>query len=215
MVLPCEDNALRAIAQERRYFRVSRFDSLPTDMERELTALLYNEILLLRRLQSYKEDLACRFDYANYSAFRTIDRYNEGSINMNNLRQFFRNNALWISDKEALAVIRRIDTDGDAKISYSEFVDFINVQISDNRMRYSQNNWRSQSQERPRICAEKSSPLRNKKRSHTTEKKKRTTFYSNNTTPNKQKNQGRGLSEERTAEKSFSSGGSPLTKSYR
>ena len=35
-----------------------------------------------------------------------------------------------MSEREGLAIIRRIDTDGDAKIGYVEFSDFINYQIA-------------------------------------------------------------------------------------
>jgi len=41
------------------------------------------------------------------------------------LSQFLRNNGFTATEKELLAIIRRIDTDGDAKLSYSEFSEFI------------------------------------------------------------------------------------------
>lgn len=66
-----------------------------------------------------------RFDYSSYATFRAIDKYNEGYINTFNLSTFLKNNGHYASEKELLAIIRRIDTDGDAKLSYSEFADFI------------------------------------------------------------------------------------------
>lgn len=66
-----------------------------------------------------------RYDYSSYAAFRAIDKYNEGNINTFNLSTFLKNNGHYASEKELLAIIRRIDTDGDAKLSYSEFADFI------------------------------------------------------------------------------------------
>ena len=33
-------------------------------------------------------------------------------------------------DREVFAIIRRIDTDGDAKISYGEFADFLGSQVN-------------------------------------------------------------------------------------
>ena len=66
-----------------------------------------------------------RYDYSSYAAFRAIDKYNEGYINTFNLSGFLKNNGHYASEKELLAIIRRIDTDGDAKLSYSEFADFI------------------------------------------------------------------------------------------
>ena len=98
---------------------------MPANQEIELSTLLYHEIGLLRRLKIHKDDLVYRRDYTNYSAFRTVDRYNDGYITVDNLRHFFRFNGFYLTEKEALSIIRRIDTDGDAKVSYSEFVDFI------------------------------------------------------------------------------------------
>ena len=66
------------------------------------------------------------YDYTSYSAFRTVDRYNYGTIDAESLKTFFKLNGKYLSDKESIAIVRRIDTDGDSKISYSEFSDFIN-----------------------------------------------------------------------------------------
>ena len=65
-----------------------------------------------------------RNDYSTYGSFRAIDRLNEGEINFENIKRFFRNQSSYLSDREVMAIIRRIDTDGDAKINYSEFSDF-------------------------------------------------------------------------------------------
>lgn len=66
-----------------------------------------------------------RYDYTTYAAFRAIDKYNEGNINTYNLSVFLKNNGYFATERELLAIIRRIDTDGDAKLSYSEFADFL------------------------------------------------------------------------------------------
>lgn len=39
---------------------------------------------------------------------------------------FLKNNGHFATERELLAIIRRIDTDGDAKLSYTEFTDFLN-----------------------------------------------------------------------------------------
>ena len=68
-----------------------------------------------------------RYDYSNYAIFRAIDRHNDGFVDTYNLGSFLKNNGHFASEKELLAIIRRIDTDGDAKLSYSEFTEFINA----------------------------------------------------------------------------------------
>ena len=65
-----------------------------------------------------KSELEIRYDYSIYASFRAIDRYNKGLIDAYNLDQFLRNNGHYASERELLAIIRRIDTDGDAKLSY-------------------------------------------------------------------------------------------------
>jgi len=126
MILPCEDNLLRKHTVNRTPFRVARYESLPYQMESAVINLIFQEVRLFRRLISLKQDLAYSYDFSTYGAFRTIDRFNEGMINIENLKHFYRSNSKYLSDKEALAIIRRVDTDGDAQISYQEFSDFFN-----------------------------------------------------------------------------------------
>lgn len=49
IVLPCEDNLLRRITQERPVMRVGRYDYLPRDIEQALTDLIERELDLHRR----------------------------------------------------------------------------------------------------------------------------------------------------------------------
>lgn len=131
MFLPCEDNFLRKLTLDRPSYRVGRFDNLPLRVEFDINNLLANEVRLFRRLQNMRTDLAYgSYDFSTYAAFRTIDRYSEGHITIDNLRSFFRNHSQYLSDREALAIVRRMDTDGDAKVGYTEFADFINYQIA-------------------------------------------------------------------------------------
>lgn len=44
MLLPCEDNVLRRIAQDRPVFRVGRYDYLPRNIENALTELIEREL---------------------------------------------------------------------------------------------------------------------------------------------------------------------------
>ena len=125
MLLPCEDNLLRKITQDRPTYRVGRFDHLPRDIEIYLTSVIEKELDLQRRLDLLKGDLEVRYDYSSYAAFKSVDKYSEGYINTYNLGQFLKNNGYYANERELLAIIRRIDTDGDAKLSYSEFSDFL------------------------------------------------------------------------------------------
>ena len=125
MLLPCTDNLLRNITLDRPSFRVGRFDSLPYDIERALLDILEKEVDLMRRLDILKRELEIRYDFSSLAAYRSIDRYNDGRINTFNLGTFLRSVGHYASETELLAIVRRIDTDGDAMLSYSEFAEFI------------------------------------------------------------------------------------------
>ena len=116
--------------QQRPYSRVGRFDTLPYDIEMGLVRLLQHEVGFIQRMNSLVKDLTGRPDFSAFAAFRTIDRHNEGCINIANLQDFFRGFGNYLVEQEVFAIIRRIDTDGDAKLSFEEFADFFGVQVN-------------------------------------------------------------------------------------
>ena len=74
-----------------------------------------------------------RFDYTPLAAFRSIDRYNVGKIDTISLGAYLRANGHHSSEIELLAIIRRIDTDGDACLSFNEFAEFMRTGSTNNR----------------------------------------------------------------------------------
>lgn len=66
-----------------------------------------------------------RHDFSTYACFRAVDDLNEGDINPDNLRTFFKNNGYYPSEEEVVAIVRRLDTDADCKVSYGEFSEAI------------------------------------------------------------------------------------------
>lgn len=125
MFLPCEDNVLRNITIDRPSVRVGRFDRLPIDIEHAMTAVLEKEVTLARRLEGCKRDLELGLDYTATAAFRSVDRYASGLITTVNLGAFLRDQGHWASETELLAIIRRIDTDGDASVDLRELSEFL------------------------------------------------------------------------------------------
>ena len=79
----------------------------------------------MRRLDILKRELEIRYDYSSLAAYRAIDRYNDGRINTLNLGTFLRNCGHYATETELLAIVRRVDTDGDAQLTYSEFAEYI------------------------------------------------------------------------------------------
>jgi len=125
MWLPCEDNILRNMTLGRYSARVGRFDRLPGDIERALTTVIELEIQLQRRLEGIKADLDRNYDYNAYAAFAALDRNRNGSINSFEVGSFLRQNGHYASEMELVAIIRRIDTDGDATVNTAEFAAFM------------------------------------------------------------------------------------------
>ncbi len=124
-MLPCEDNFLRKITQERPSFRVARYENLPLDIERSIACILQREIEMTRRLDGLKRELEYRYDFSPYAAFKTVDRYTEGAITQCNLTTFLRQQGYFPSEREVLSIIRRMDTSCAASVSYSDFSDFL------------------------------------------------------------------------------------------
>ena len=138
---------------------MGRYDYLPRDIEISLASVIEKELDLQRKLDILKGELEVRYDYSSYAAFKSIDKYSEGFINTYNLGQFLKNNGYYANERELLAIIRRIDTDGDAKLSYAEFSEFLAASQA------SENLKRSASQERTSNNLYQSrygSPLKNK-----------------------------------------------------
>lgn len=76
-------------------------------------------------METLKRSLEVSYDFSSAGAFRTIDITNRGSLNSVTLDDFFKRNSHFMSDYELMAIIRRIDTEGDAQITYLEFCDFM------------------------------------------------------------------------------------------
>ena len=125
MLLPCEDNLLRNVTLDRPSFRVGRYDSLPRDIELAIFDIIEKEIDLQRRLDILKRDLEVRYDYSPLAAYRSVDKYNDGRIDTFNLGSFLRSCGHYATERELLSIVRRIDTDGDARLSYSEYSEFL------------------------------------------------------------------------------------------
>lgn len=123
--MPCEDNLLRNITLDRPSRYVGRYDSLPFDIEKALLDIFEQEVSLQRRLDILKGDLECRYDFSAYASYRSVDKYNDGRISTLNLGSFLRSCGHYATERELLTIIRRIDTDGDASLSYAEFSEFL------------------------------------------------------------------------------------------
>lgn len=124
MLLPCEDNILRNVALDRPSRRVGRFDCLPRDIELAMTAIIEKEVDLARRLEVLKRELQIQHDYSPLASFRSVDKYNSGTIDTVNLGTYLRSHGHFANELDLLAVIRRIDTNGTATVDFQEWCEY-------------------------------------------------------------------------------------------
>ncbi len=72
--------------------------------------------------------LRFRKDFSRLDAFRAIDIYKMNSILREDLRLFLNKNGEYVNQLDVESLLRRMDLDGDGRISFSEFCDFVHYQ---------------------------------------------------------------------------------------
>lgn len=126
MFLPCEDNYLRDRTLARYAPTVLPHELLPRDIESAMCTVIEKEIDLQRRLEGLKSDLAACLDYSAYSAFNSVERFTRhGVLNTVNIGEFLRSQGHFASETELVAIVRRIDTNGDCNVNSGELAEFL------------------------------------------------------------------------------------------
>ena len=123
VVLPSTSTVLRDLA-------LSRLPSvrLSLDAEFQLSRLLEKELSFQRRLELSRRDLALRYDFSSVSGFSSIDYPSTSLISRDKLHSFLSRNGKIVFNDHVDAVLRRIDVDGDERLSFSEFSDYLRPQ---------------------------------------------------------------------------------------
>jgi Ca2+-binding EF-hand superfamily protein len=70
------------------------------------------------------QELESHTDYTVQAAFRTIDFMGQGHIDAHTIQEFFRVKGIYILQKEACAIIRRVDASCDGRISFRDFAEY-------------------------------------------------------------------------------------------
>lgn len=125
MMLPCEDNFLRDRTMARFAPPLLRHEGLPRDIELAMCDVIEKEIALQRTLESLKIDLSGCIEYSAGSAFSTVDVLRTGRLNTVNVADFMRSQGVVLSELDLVAIIRRIDTNGDCSVTIGEFSEFM------------------------------------------------------------------------------------------
>lgn len=78
------------------------------------------EIKMHKKCEKLRQRLESMQDFNWERLYAVIDDWGYGYVDTRNLYRFFNNNQLKISEEECIAIIRRLDTDGDSKLKKDE-----------------------------------------------------------------------------------------------
>lgn len=128
ILLPCQDKELRSVMKRSKYNleEVQPGERiLSQDCEILLASLFKREIDMNRTKNQLIEDISSVYEVNPLQLFKLIDIDDMGYISHVSIKEFCNYHNNFLTEQELLAIVRRIDTDGDLKISYEDFVQFI------------------------------------------------------------------------------------------
>lgn len=96
-------------------------EKLPKDVEFELAGLLARELEFMLKVEQMKANLHFLPGFSLLKVFKAIDEQNTQFVDENTLRRFFKKMGHPPDKNELVAILRRFDLDGDAKLSFEEF----------------------------------------------------------------------------------------------
>lgn len=122
LILPSGDSRLREI--------VSRKAPLPEDSTKNLYEVNFGLLRLLEKelelqcdLQRQRSVLEAFPGYSVYSIFQRVAAGSAYYVAPDGLLDFLQSNEIYVSGGDVTAIMRRLDKDGDGRISYLEFLD--------------------------------------------------------------------------------------------
>lgn len=126
--MPCQDRELRNVIKRAKYAIGDvhpEHRMMSRDCDILLASLFKREIDLFRLKNLILEDLDSVTQCTPLELFKLVDVMDKGVLDHLTLKEFLLLNGHFSTKEELIAIIRRIDTDGDSKIKYHEFVQFI------------------------------------------------------------------------------------------
>jgi Ca2+-binding protein (EF-Hand superfamily) len=120
-VLSRDNSELRSAAVQRPNYTVGPNETLPYEVEYALSKVIDKEITFYLNLDYQKINLIKRYDFNALDAFGAIDKFSTGRLDYENIRDFFRGQAMDPSDEDVIAILRRFDKDEDGTINFAEF----------------------------------------------------------------------------------------------
>jgi Ca2+-binding EF-hand superfamily protein len=129
IVLPCTNPKIRAMTTQRSMGDCRPSDFLTLDVEQDLSRLLKMEATLHSESEDLKERFESHMDYTPAGAYAAIDNSSLGFIDTKGIDNFFKRLfTKGFTLEDVMAIIRRLDLDGDRKLKPEEFLKGIKAQ---------------------------------------------------------------------------------------
>ncbi|CAI2368405.1 unnamed protein product [Moneuplotes crassus] len=128
ILLPSNDKELRNVMKRTKYSigEIGPDDRImPQDCEILLASLFKREIDMSRIASNILQDI--NHSYTPLELFNLVDITNQGFLDHFSLKNFLLCNEHMATKEELIAIIRRIDTNGDSKVDYDDFVQFLST----------------------------------------------------------------------------------------
>ena len=126
------DFMMRRRADQRYEEYVGFRDRLDPLVENKMVEIVMSEVKGLEALNSEKENLKNRTDFSRLDSFRAIDTYRMNSILRDDLRLFLKRNGIDANYLDVDNLFKRLDLDNDGRVTYTEFVNYIDKLGSSN-----------------------------------------------------------------------------------
>jgi hypothetical protein len=94
---------------------------LPCFVEKALSELLYSEVRYQLKVDQLKRTLENCYDFTFKRAFSAIDDWNYGFVDASNIKRFLSKHGFSANRKDLIAILRRLDADGDCRVDFEEF----------------------------------------------------------------------------------------------
>eukprot|EP00347_Sterkiella_histriomuscorum_P009319 403341661 len=121
LTLPADDIQKRAETAQRPNYRVGKDQRLPKHIEFELSRLIEKEMHYHVKVEIEKKTFERQPDFNTVASFTIIDSQKYGFLDFDNMKKFLQKFKKEIKKPDINAIIRRLDIDGDNKISFREF----------------------------------------------------------------------------------------------
>lgn len=118
VVMPNDDIAKRAEAGQRWPFKVDEEETMAKHVEFELSRLLEKEIHYHIKVEIEKKALERQADFNTVATFTLVDQMRYGYLDFDTLKKFMQKFKKDVQKPDINAVIRRLDWDGDNKVSF-------------------------------------------------------------------------------------------------